>query len=231
MDNNILNKLREFLPEYPNISGKNEYINSSILVPFIEIDGEYNLLFQKRANHIRQGGEICFPGGIFDKKKDKNLIDTALRETSEELGLDIDKIEIIGKIDTFIMPMGLTVDGIVGLLKINDINELNINKNEVDSVFTVPLSFFVNNIPQKYQVKLEVQPYYKDESGNDVVLFPAKELGLPEAYWKPWGKAKHNLYLYKFEDKIIWGLTASIVKYVVDITRITPAKRVQDTDY
>jgi 8-oxo-dGTP pyrophosphatase MutT (NUDIX family) len=71
------------LTNSPEILGKDKYFNSAVLVPLVEIDNKFHFLFEKRANHIRQGGEVSFPGGEFTKK-DQGLRHTAIRETSEE---------------------------------------------------------------------------------------------------------------------------------------------------
>jgi len=133
----------------PEILGKDKYFNSAVLVPIVEIDSQLHLLFEKRSNHIRQGGEVSFPGGEFDKNKDQGLRQTAIRETKEELGLPEDKIKIIGKLGTIVAPMGLTIDAFVGLVSIQNIDELTIDKNEVEKVFLVPIDHFLKKKPFK----------------------------------------------------------------------------------
>ena len=75
--------IRDRLPALPRIIGKNEYFNSAVLILLLNIDDEIHILFQKRASHIRQGGEVCFSGGEFDITKDNDYSQTAIRETSE----------------------------------------------------------------------------------------------------------------------------------------------------
>lgn len=54
------------------------------------------IIFTKRSSKLRNhAGEISFPGGRFCQK-DKSLIETAIRETNEEIGLKINKESIIG---------------------------------------------------------------------------------------------------------------------------------------
>ena len=134
--------------------------NSAVLIPLIHINDEYHLLFQKRANNIRQGGEVCFPGGEFDPEKDRDFLETAVRETIEEIGIKKDDIEIIGEMDTLVAPMGVTVDPFVGVLNINDLDKLNIDQTEVDRVFILPVSYFLSNNPSEYYVNLEVRTIF-----------------------------------------------------------------------
>ena len=211
MHNLTLENITLALANSPEILGKDKYFNSAVLVPLVKIDDKYHLLFEKRANHIRQGGEVSFPGGEFDLKKDQGLRQTAIRETSEELGLSAEKINILGKIGTLIAPMGVTVDAFVGLISINNLEELIIDKNEVEKIFLVPIDHFLKKKPEEYTVKLEVHPSYKDEKGNIVELLPVQKLGLPERYSKPWKNGFHRVLVYNSTEEVIWGITAEII--------------------
>jgi len=207
-----LGKLIKNLPAGPGIIGKDEYFNSAVLIPLIKADKEYYFLFEKRSAKIRQGGEVCFPGGEFDKKTDPDFKETAIRETEEELGISRDKINIIGQLDTFVGPMGVTVDSFIGEIKINSLDEFTIDKNEVEKVFTIPVSFFANNKPEEYQYQLEMHPHYIDEKGEKVELFPVEKLGLPLRYSKPRKGKNHKVYIYKTEPEIVWGITAALIR-------------------
>jgi len=77
MNKNDLENLKKKLPPIPGILGKEEYFNAAVLIPLMMINGEYHFLFEKRAAHIRQGGEVCFPGGEFDPEVDTSFQDTA----------------------------------------------------------------------------------------------------------------------------------------------------------
>lgn len=215
MNSEELKKLIKNLPTVPGILRKNEFFNSAVVIPFVLKNGEYYLLFEKRAANIRQGGEICFPGGEYDPKLDKNFTETAVRETVEELGIDINKINVLGILDTLIGPMGVTVDSCLATLDIKDINELNIDNTEVEKVFIIPVSFFQDNPPQIYHVQLVVHPHYTDENGNLVNLLPSRELELPERYNQPWRAGKRKIYVYKLKEGVLWGLTAALVREVV----------------
>ena len=216
MNTDDLNKLVENLPEVPGILRKDEFFNSAVIIPFIFIDGEYYLLFEKRAATIRQGGEICFPGGEYDPKLDKNFTETAVRETVEELGIEITKIKILGILDTLIGPMGVTVDSCIGTLDIKSIDELDFDKSEVEDVFMIPVSWFENNPPEEYFVQLVVHPHYTDEKGNVVQLLPSQELELPDKYNRPWRAGKRKIYVYKLKEGVLWGLTAALVREVTN---------------
>ncbi|MHB1688582.1 MAG: NUDIX hydrolase [Ignavibacteriaceae bacterium] len=215
MNEKDIAKLKSRLPKLPGILGKENYFNSAVLIPLIIIKGEYHFLFEKRAAEIRQGSEVCFPGGEFDPGIDKNFRDTAVRETFEEIGVKKTKIKIIGQLDTFIGPMGVTVDPFIGILDLPGINSIVFDKNEVEKIFTVPVSFFAKNEPAKYSVRLQVNPVEIDENGNEIKTFPAAELDLPPRYSKPWRGRKHNIFVYKTSGEIIWGITAELIHEVI----------------
>jgi coenzyme A diphosphatase NUDT7 len=215
MNQQDLNNLVSGLPAVPGILRKDEFFNSAVIVPFVLIDGEYHLLFEKRAANIRQGGEICFPGGEYDPKLDRNFTDTAVRETIEELGIDRERINVLGILDTVIGPMGVTVDSCIATLNINNIDELNFDRTEVEKVFLVPVSYFLNNPPKEYFVQLMVHPHYVDEKGRTVHLLPSKELELPERYNHPWRAGKRKIFVYKLNEGVLWGLTAALVREII----------------
>lgn len=216
-----LEKLKSVLPVVPGVFRKEEYFNSAVLIPLIEINNEYNFLFEKRSAGIRQGGEICFPGGEYDAGKDKTFQETAIRETVEELGITADRIKIIGNLDTFVGPMGITVDPFIAILDVPDISTLKFDKNEVEKIFLIPVSFFIENQPEIYKMRLELHSYYLNEKGEKIDLLPVRQLGLPELYAEPRQGKKHNVYVYKTKDEIVWGITAALIyEFITKIKKI-----------
>ena len=64
---------------------------AAVLIPLYQRDGRDYLLFTERTAHLEHhAGEISFPGGGYDHS-DKDLSETALRETEEELGIPAHK--------------------------------------------------------------------------------------------------------------------------------------------
>ena len=82
--------------------------------------------------------------------------------------------------------MGAIIEPFIGYLHISDLKNLKINKNEVESVFTMPIEFFINNKPDEYKVRIDIQPSYINDDGEKITLLPAKELGLPKLYHQTW---------------------------------------------
>jgi len=74
-------------------------VSAAVLVPIYEKDGQYHILFIKRTEWVeKHKGEISFPGGTYEAR-DKTLLNTALRESAEEISLKPDDVEILGELD------------------------------------------------------------------------------------------------------------------------------------
>ena len=216
MKKDNLKELVSNLPKHPNILGRQRLFNSAVLIPLVKIKGEYHLLFQKRAAHIRQGGDICFPGGGFEIGVDKDFRDTALRETKEELGIDEKDIKILGQLDTYIAPIGTVIESFVARIKKKAYKNMKIDLNEVEKTIVIPISFFKDNEPEEYTLSHEIQPYKYNKEGQKEILFPVEELGLPAVYKKPWGNKQHKIWVYKYDGEVIWGITSVIIRDLLD---------------
>ncbi|MEG6522299.1 NUDIX hydrolase [Desulfotomaculum sp. 1211_IL3151] len=202
--------IQQKLDREPAILDREEYFNSVVLMLLIKIEGEYHFIFQKRASTIRQGGEVSFPGGKYEES-DKTYEYTALRETSEEMGIAENKITILGSLGTLVGPMGVIIDTFVGITDIS-IDHIQANPDEVEKIFTVPVEYFIKNQPERYYATVQFHPSHTDEkTKQEIVSFPADILGLPEGYKKPWGKRKYSILVYKTQEEMIWGLTAKLI--------------------
>lgn len=210
-----LPKLKKILSKPHGILCNDEYRNSAVLVPIFFRDDEYHFVFEKRNANIRQGDEICFPGGLHDETKDNSPLDTAMREAHEELGITHDKIEIVDRLDTQVSFSGAIIDAFLAVFHINSTDELNANPDEVQTVFSVPVSYFVDNQPEKHHISIVMSPTETDANGNKKIIFPAKDLGLPERYHQSWTQ-KIPLYVYPTDHGGLWGIT---VRFVCDIVK------------
>ncbi|MGA2143320.1 MAG: CoA pyrophosphatase [Brevinematales bacterium] len=139
----IFRKWKEKPKDQTSLIGSEYYRHSSIFIPFIELNSEWHILFQKRSMNVNQGCEICFPGGILDKALDRIFEETAVRETCEELGITSNKIEVRENLGILVAVMGLVVHVFTGKLNVYSLNELSAEKKEVEKVFTIPVSYFI----------------------------------------------------------------------------------------
>jgi 8-oxo-dGTP pyrophosphatase MutT (NUDIX family) len=215
MSEELLNKLISNLPKYPGILGKNEFFNSAVLIPFLNIDNELSLLFEKRAAKIRQGGEICFPGGEFDPDEDESFEQTAVRETVEETGIPEERIKVLGRLDTVIGPRGVTIDPYIGEVDIDDLSECVLDKTEVADIFTIPLSYFIDNEPARYHAISKVEHRFYNEDGEEEQLIPSVKNSNDLTY----RESKRNVLVYKTDSEIIWGLTARMIYELVKLIK------------
>lgn len=225
-----IENLKKVLVDQTGILNTNEYMKSAVLIPLVKFDGEFHLIFEKRAEDIRQGGEICFPGGQFDAELDNNYQDTAVRETEEELGISKDKIEVIGQLKTLVGRMGIIIESFIGEIDIPNLNATQIDTTEVEKIFTTPLSYFLENAPEQYTFHTKCQPFYRDESGEIINSFPADKLNLPKRYNKPYPIQNHEIYIYKTNNEIIWGLTAKLIKEFVEVINSSSSRIMIERD-
>ncbi|WJG11012.1 CoA pyrophosphatase [Aliiglaciecola sp. LCG003] len=115
---------------------------AAVLIPIIERERELTVLFTQRAKHLKHHpGQVSFPGGK-QEDYDANLMQTALRETEEEIGIGADKISVIGTLPMFRTVSRFAVTPFVSF--VTPEFHLKLDKNEVDNVFEVPLSHLMD---------------------------------------------------------------------------------------
>jgi 8-oxo-dGTP pyrophosphatase MutT (NUDIX family) len=114
-------------------------ISAAILVIIHCKDATPHMLLTKRSSHIRSHtGEISFPGGTYSSIFDSDLLDTALRETREEVGLYFRAEDILGRLETVhTLTSNFTIVPFITLQ--TKIPEPKISTNEVESIIDVPL--------------------------------------------------------------------------------------------
>ena len=110
---------------------------AAVLVPIV-VSPEPKLLLTRRAAHLRHHpGQVAFPGGKREPA-DRSLIQTALRETCEELGLNSRQIEVIGTLPPVSSQTGFRVTPVVALIAPG--TPLRPDPAEVALSFEVPLT-------------------------------------------------------------------------------------------
>lgn len=178
----------------PKLIGEDRLFRTAVCIPLIEKDGETRLLFEVRSGRLAsQPGDICFPGGKIEQGEEPS--ETAVREICEELLIGKDNIDIIGQTDIF-HTENIIVFPYVGLLK----GYQGTFNGEVESVFTVPVDFFLNNAPERYEIAYDM----RFEEG-----FPFDRIvGGKDYNWRQ--RSSYQLF-YQYEDHCIWGLTAKLV--------------------
>ncbi len=90
---------------------------SAVLILCYEQNGEiFTVLFKRTEDGSPHSGQISFPGGKAEEN-DKDLIETALRETEEEIGVDRKLVSIVGSLTPIYIPVSnFSVQPVVGIL-------------------------------------------------------------------------------------------------------------------
>lgn len=128
-DEHLLSTIRSFKP-------------ASVLMPLVLRDTGLTMLLTHRAAHLNDhAGQISFPGGRFEDS-DRSAIETALRETEEEIGLHRRHVDVLGVLPDYKTGTGYQVTPVVSLVQ--PPFDLKTDPFEVASLFEVPLSFLMD---------------------------------------------------------------------------------------
>lgn len=124
--------------------------SSSVLLLLFEKDNILKVLLIKRPQHMKHHpGQIALPGGRIEINE--SAVETALRETYEEIGIGSDKIEILGELSEFYIEVShFKIRPLVGWLKSFPV--LKINPGEVEKIIYFPIEYFK---PPYDKLKLE----------------------------------------------------------------------------
>lgn len=196
-----LNALRRrFDGREPGLMGaRNEF---AVLCPLVERPDGLHLLFEVRAANLKQGGEVCFPGGR--KEIGETFIECALRETEEELAIPREEITLIGTPDFISNANGFLLRPVLGLVSEVGMAALKPSAAEVSETFTVPLSFFRNTEPEIYFYDL--LPHVQED-------FPYERVGISKDY--RWARNHVEVPVWYWKNHVVWGLTARIIRNLI----------------
>lgn len=137
---------------------------SAVLVPLYETADGIDVVFTTRSRHLRHhGGQICFPGGRYEQD-DQVLVQTALREFEEELGVSQDSVDVVGQLPDMPVVSRFMIRPYIGFLTQRP--QWQPDPNEVEDVFTVPLHELIAH-----------QQHY---------AFQAERLGMQRIWFIPW---------------------------------------------
>lgn len=134
-------------------------------------ENSWDIILTQRASHLnKHASQVAFPGGKYEQG-DTDMLDTALRETYEEIGIDPKYIETIAAMRPRVSRYSVLVHPYIGILAPQA--NYYCNSTELEAVFKVPMHFFCAQKPDQ-----------------DVFQFQGKQLTTPcwlfENY-KIWG--------------------------------------------
>ncbi len=118
--------------------------SAAVLIALVEPekDGDgLQVLLTKRASHLKHHpSQVSFPGGKAEQE-DSSLIDTALREAFEEIGLTREAVSVAGQLPPYQTISGFQVTPIIAIVERSQAYQ--IDENEVAEIFQVPLQHFL----------------------------------------------------------------------------------------
>lgn len=183
---------------------KEKIRRAAVLVPLIQKGGEYHVVFEVRAGGLKtQPGEICFPGGAVERGETPKQ--AAVRETMEELLINRSQIRVIAPLDVLEAPGAMEISPFLGALQGY---RWSYSEAEVDHTFSVPLRWFAEHEPERYETELVTVP---EET------FPFEDVPGGRDYH--WRRGHYDVYFYRREEGIIWGMTAKILRSLAEMYR------------
>ena len=137
---NVIENIRKDLAKRPVLKVCDSKMKvSAVLVPIFLKERQYHLLFIQRTQRVKDHkGQISFPGGAY-KKEDRFLLNTALREAEEEIGLAPGDVEVLGELDdTTILPTNYVISPFVGFIPYP--YNFQLDKWETEELIEIPLT-------------------------------------------------------------------------------------------
>ncbi|MCO5108359.1 MAG: CoA pyrophosphatase [Burkholderiaceae bacterium] len=120
---------------------------AAVLVPIVAHATGTTVLLTQRTLHLRHhSGQVAFPGGRVEPG-DLSSVEAALREAWEEVGLERERVEVIGNLPEYLTGTGFRVTPVVGLVLPGF--DPRPDPSEVAQVFEVPLAFLMD--PRHHQ--------------------------------------------------------------------------------
>ena len=136
-----------------------DLVPAGVLVPVIkEEDGSVSVLFTQRTMKVKDHkGQVSFPGGV-EEEGDESLLDTALRETREEIGLEREKVDVRGRLRPYDTITGYRVHPFVGV--IDGRPDVHPSDDEIEQVFFVGLDTLMHEETfRKTEIEWEGRTY------------------------------------------------------------------------
>lgn len=137
--------------EFDQISRPGEQLpqEAAVLIPLTD-SHDPSLILTRRARHLStHAGQVSLPGGMWEPGDD-GLHQTALRETEEEIGIASTHVDLLGYCSRRISRHGIGVTPFVG--RVDSAIRPVEDSDEIDCVFQVPLRFFFEREPDRYDL-------------------------------------------------------------------------------
>jgi 8-oxo-dGTP pyrophosphatase MutT (NUDIX family) len=172
---------------YPSGLLQGEPRSAAVLIPLLHKENVWHVLSTRRTDTLPEhSGQVAFPGGRAEPG-DLNAEETALREASEEIGLKPSDVQILGRLNDFITITNYHVTPIVGMIPWPF--SLQLEKEEVSRVFTIPLDWLADPANREEQLRPLPPP------------FPPITV----------------IYFHPYDNEILWGASARFMVTLLKI--------------
>ncbi|HEL1583538.1 TPA: CoA pyrophosphatase [Streptococcus suis] len=175
----------------------------AVFLPLVWAQNAWHILYEIRSEQISQPGEVSFPGGRIENNETAS--EAVIRETVEELNIQPDVIELFGEIDYLVIGQA-TIRCFVGCLHL-DWETIQPNE-EVERLFTIPLTTLMETSPVYYQLDSKVIPNQP---------FPFERLRGGTNY--PFHHQLRAIPFYECLPENIWGMTAQFTHRFTQILK------------
>ena len=142
---------------------------AGVLVSIIFRNDQPHFVLTRRTETVAtHKGQISFPGGM-KEKGDRDLLATALRETKEEIGVNVDSIDVLGEFHDYIAITDHLVRPFAGIIP--EGTNFQVSEEEVAYLLEVPISFFLESPPRIEQHEHHGtvhNVYFYDFNGNTI---------------------------------------------------------------
>lgn len=144
----VLEQLIQQVKAYePRVLQDNQLAKAGVLLAITDHPQTPEIILTLRSQHLpTHKGEVAFPGGKMEQR-DQNVVQTALREAEEEIGLDPSLVTVVGELDQVVSRFGFLVTPVLGIVP----HELTLTPepDEIESIFRVPITFFTARQPDQ----------------------------------------------------------------------------------
>ncbi len=151
---------------------------AAILFPLMVDNGLKLIMIMRSKNLKRSAGHIAFPGGI--REGNETPVETAIRETEEELGIQPSKIEVLGYLaPKEVMELGIKIHPVVGVFEKSEIfpDTYEVKKVLIDNLFRVLRSRRITDWGPNYECDGELVWGASSRILDDFYLRVVKKFG------------------------------------------------------
>jgi 8-oxo-dGTP pyrophosphatase MutT (NUDIX family) len=147
-------------------------IRAGVLIPLVTRNNTLEMLFTRRTDTVlTHKGQISFPGGQREDS-DAETVETALRESYEEIGLEPSRVSVLGELDdVFTAVSSFVITPVVGLVE-GGIDDLRLAPDEVKSLLMVPVNRLLDSDVHTSEVRSVGEQQYRIHYytiGDDVI--------------------------------------------------------------